>query len=64
MKSGGGQLKKLSSTRYHAIVLYVLTVVFSYSLYHLFANTHGGLALPTRRVRRWPLSNCAPNTRI
>ena len=38
MKSGGWQLKKLSSTRYSEIVFYVLTVVLSYSLYHLFTN--------------------------
>jgi len=37
MKSGGWQLKKLSSTRYSEIVL-----VVSYSLYHLFANTRAG----------------------
>lgn len=42
MKSGGWQLKKLSSTRYSEIVFYVLTVVVSYSLYHLFANTQKG----------------------
>ena len=42
MKSGGWQLKKLSSTRYSEIVFYVLTVVLSYSLYHLFANTQAG----------------------
>ena len=42
MKSGGWQLKKLSSTRYSEIVFYVLTVVLSYSLYHLFANTQRG----------------------
>jgi Transposase DDE domain len=42
MKSGGWQLKKLSSTRYSEIVFYVLTVVLSYSLYHLFANTPRG----------------------
>jgi hypothetical protein len=42
MKSGGWQLQKLSSTRYSEIVFYVLTVVLSYSLYHLFANTHTG----------------------
>jgi hypothetical protein len=42
MKSGGWQLQKLSSTRYSAIVFYVLTVVLSYSLYHLFANTQAG----------------------
>jgi hypothetical protein len=42
MKSGGWQLKKLSSTRYSEIVLYIATVVLSYSLYHLFANTHAG----------------------
>ena len=42
MKSGGWQLQKLSSTRYSEIVLYVLTVVVSYSLYHLFANTQAG----------------------
>jgi hypothetical protein len=42
MKSGGWQLNKLSSTRYSEIVLYVLTVVLSYSLYHLFANTQAG----------------------
>jgi hypothetical protein len=42
MKSGGWQLKKLSSTRYSEIVFYVLTVVLSYSLYHLFSNTRAG----------------------
>jgi len=42
MKSGGWQLQKLSSTRYSAMVFYVLTVVLSYSLYHLFANTQAG----------------------
>jgi hypothetical protein len=42
MKSGGWQLKKLSSTRYSEIVFYVLTVVLSYSLYHLFATTQAG----------------------
>jgi hypothetical protein len=60
MQSGGWQLKKLSSTRYSEIVLYVLTVVLSYSLYHLFANTQRGLALPTRRARPLPVSSCAP----
>jgi hypothetical protein len=42
MKSGGWQLKKLSSTRYSEIVFYIATVVLSYSLYHLFANTQAG----------------------
>src|SRR3989442_2184353 len=42
-KSGGWQLQKLSSTRYSEIVFYVLTVVLSYSLYHLFANTQAGM---------------------
>jgi len=42
LKSGGWQLKKLSATRYSEIVFYVLTVVLSYSLYHLFANTQAG----------------------
>ena len=43
MKSGGWQLQKLSATRYSAIVFYVLTVVLSYSLYQLFANTKRGV---------------------
>lgn len=42
MKSGGWHLKKLSSTRYSQIVFYILSVVLSYSLYHLFANTQAG----------------------
>ena len=42
MKSGGWHLKKLSSTRYSEIVFYIATVVLSYSLYHLFANTQAG----------------------
>ena len=42
MKSGGWQLQKLSSTRYSAIVFYVLTVVLRYSLYPLFVNTQRG----------------------
>jgi hypothetical protein len=41
-KSGGWQLKKLSSTRYSEIVFYIATVVLSYSLYHLFSNTQAG----------------------
>ena len=62
MKSGGWQLKKLSSTRYSEIVFYVLTVVLSYSLYHWFSNTPAGsrfadktrqaLALAQLRTRR------------
>ena len=43
MKSGGWQLKKLSSTRYSEIVFYLATVVLSYSLYHLFCNTQAGV---------------------
>ena len=42
MKSGGWQLQKLSSTRYSEIVFYILSVVLSYSLYQLFANTQAG----------------------
>lgn len=42
MKSGGWQLKKLRSTRYSEIVFYMLTVLVSYSLYHLFSNTQAG----------------------
>lgn len=42
LKSGGWMIEKLSSTRYSQIVLYVLTVVLSYSLYQLFANTAAG----------------------
>ena len=42
MKSGGWYLKKLSSTRYSEIVFYILSVVLSYSLYHLFSNTQAG----------------------
>lgn len=42
MKRGGWQLQKLSSTRYSAIVFYIVTVVLSYSLYHLFSNTQAG----------------------
>lgn len=42
MKSGGWMIQKLSSTRYTEIVYYILTVVLSYSLYHLFANTQAG----------------------
>jgi Transposase DDE domain len=42
LKSGGWHLQKLTSTRYTEIVWYVLTVVMSYSLYQLFANTQAG----------------------
>jgi hypothetical protein len=42
MKSGGWQLKKLSATRYSAIVFSLATVVLSSSLSHLFANTQAG----------------------
>ena len=37
-----GSCETPSSTRYSEIVFYVLTVVLSYSLYHLFANTQAG----------------------
>jgi hypothetical protein len=45
-------LTKLSSTRYSQIVFYLLTVVLSYSLYQLFANTAAGarFAGKTRRA--------------
>ena len=42
LKSGGWQLQKLSTTRYSEIVWYILSVVTSYSLYQLFANTQAG----------------------
>jgi len=42
LKSGGWHLQKLTSTRYTEVVWYVLTVVLSYSLYQLFANTQAG----------------------
>ena len=42
MKSGGWKLQKLSSTRYSEIVFYLVSVLLSYSLYHLFANTSAG----------------------
>jgi hypothetical protein len=43
MKSGGWELKKLRSTRYSEIVFSIATVVLSYSLYQLFANTQAGV---------------------
>jgi hypothetical protein len=42
LKSGDWLLEKLTSTRYSQIVFYLLTLVLSYSLYHLFANTQAG----------------------
>jgi hypothetical protein len=42
MKSGGWKLQRLSSTRYSEIVFYLVSVLLSYSLYHLFSNTHAG----------------------
>jgi hypothetical protein len=42
LKSGAWLLEKLTSTRYSQIVFYLLTLVLSYSLYHLFANTQAG----------------------
>jgi hypothetical protein len=42
LKSGHWLLEKLTSTRYSQIVFYLLTLVLSYSLYHLFANTQAG----------------------
>jgi hypothetical protein len=42
MKSGGWKLQKLSTTRYSEIVFYLLSVLLSYSLYHLFSNTQAG----------------------
>lgn len=42
-KSGGWQRKKLSATRYSAIVFSLATVVLSDSRYQLFANTQAGM---------------------
>jgi hypothetical protein len=42
MKSGGWKLQKLSTTRYSEIVFYLLSVLLSYSLYHVFSNTQAG----------------------
>src|SRR5712691_1196291 len=42
MKSGGWKLQQLSTTRYSEIVFYLVSVLLSYSLYHLFTNTHAG----------------------
>jgi hypothetical protein len=43
LKSGGWLLQMLTTTRYSQIVFYLLTVVLSYSLYQLFANTQAGM---------------------
>src|SRR5678815_2875529 len=48
MKSGKKKKKKLSSTRYSEIVFYIATVVLSYSLYYLFANTQAGARFADR----------------
>ena len=42
LKGAGWKLQKLTSTRYSEIVMYVLSVSLSYSLYQLFANTQAG----------------------
>jgi hypothetical protein len=42
MKSGGWKLQQLSTTRYSEIAFYLVSVLLSYSLYHLFTNTHAG----------------------
>jgi len=42
MKSGGWKLQQLSTTRYSEIVFYFISVLLSYSLYHIFTNTHAG----------------------
>ena len=64
MKSGGWQLQKLSSTRYSEVVFYVLTVVLSYSLYHLFANTPAGTRFADQTRQLLPLSSCTQRTHI
>ena len=65
LKSGGWQLKKLSWTGSSQIVFYRLTVVLSYSLYHLLANTQSGarfadqtrqaIAFEQMKTRRTPV---------
>ena len=40
------------------IVFYVLTVVLSYSLYHLFANTQAGTRFADKTRQPLPLSSC------
>lgn len=65
MKSGGWLLKKLSSTRYSEIVFYILTVVLSYSLYHLFTNTKAGVRFAQKTRQAIALEQlCTPRTHI
>jgi hypothetical protein len=42
MKSGGWKLQQLSTTRYSEVGFYLVSVLLSYSLYHLFTNTQAG----------------------
>ena len=61
MQSGGWQLKKRSATRYRESVLSLPTVVWSYRLYHRFANTQAGarFADRTRQALAFaPLRSC------
>src|SRR6266851_1026732 len=65
MKSGGWLLQKLASTRYSEIAFYILTVVLSYSLYHLFANTQAGAKFAHKTRQAMALEQfCTQRTHI
>ena len=63
MKSGGWQLQAQLNLGYSEIVFYVPTVVLSYSLYHLFANTQAGV-LADKTARLSPSNSPVPTARI
>ncbi len=65
MKSGGWKLQQLSTTRYSEIVFYLLSVLLSYSLYHLFSNTHAGARFANKTRQAIALEQlCSQRTHV
>ena len=54
----------VSKSGYSAIVFYILTVVLSYRLSHLFCNTRAGRVPLTRRDKPWPVNSFGAAGRI
>jgi hypothetical protein len=65
MKSGGWKLQQFSSTRYSEMVFYLLSVLLSYSLYHLFSNTRVGARFANKTCQAVTLEQlCTQRTHV
>jgi hypothetical protein len=64
-KSGGWKLPQLCTTRYRDIVFYFISVLLSYSLYHIFTNTRAGLRFANKTRQAIALEQlCTQRTHV